>query len=76
MQPEWKDPRCILCLQPGALSREHIMPTSLGGKLECRFLCRDCNSVFSSDIEVAAHINFFESNSTDKIADVAKFYLS
>jgi len=51
MKAEWTDSRCILCLQPGALSREHMIPALLGGKLECRFLCRNCNSALGSDIE-------------------------
>lgn len=51
MKAEWKDSRCILCLQPGALSCEHMIPALLGGKLECRFLCRNCNSTLGSDIE-------------------------
>ena len=35
---------CALCLNDDVLlTDEHIFPRSLGGKIVCQFLCRDCN---------------------------------
>ena len=44
MKIPWKDPRCILCLQEGALTSEHVIPQVLGGRLQAEFLCATCNS--------------------------------
>lgn len=40
----WSGPACIICLQPRQLTREHVIPAALGGRLTARFLCKDCNS--------------------------------
>jgi 5-methylcytosine-specific restriction endonuclease McrA len=40
----WEDRRCILCTLTLPLTLEHLIPQSLGGILECRFLCSACNS--------------------------------
>jgi len=40
----WSGVRCVLCTLPKPLTLEHIIPESLGGILECKFLCSDCNS--------------------------------
>ena len=50
----WPYNRCILCLQEvpkGSLTREHIIPEQIGGKLWVRFLCNPCNSRLGSEIE-------------------------
>lgn len=50
MNLAWPSNRCILCRLPasetpeGELTKEHIIPESLGGKLTCYFLCRECNN--------------------------------
>ena len=40
--------KCILCLERPADSWEHVIPQSLGGRLEARLLCTDCNNKFGS----------------------------
>lgn len=49
--------RCILCLQQDALTLEHIIPESLGGRLTSRFLCRKCNSTLGNRLEHAARFD-------------------
>ena len=55
MDLDWTDERCILCtLAPSerlarcsktaALTEEHFIPESIGGRLTCHFLCHHCNS--------------------------------
>ena len=34
---------CALCLKDGELTKEHIFPSSFGGKMVCQFLCESCN---------------------------------
>lgn len=51
MNFEWRGTKCILCLSEEGLSKEHIIPKSLGGILTCRFLCRSCNSTLGSELE-------------------------
>jgi|GEM_PF-3081934 len=53
---EWNDPRCIICMQAGKLTVEHVIPDSLGGILTCRFLCQNCNSRFGSGFEAKARL--------------------
>jgi len=36
--------------------RDHFIPRSLGGILECRFLCADCNSKFGTGFEATARL--------------------
>ncbi len=56
MHIEWTDDRCILCtLTPteraarccrtAKLTKEHIIPEVIGGRLTCNFLCQHCNSL-------------------------------
>ena len=56
MHLEWTDERCILCtLAPlerharcagtAKLTKEHLIPESIGGRLTCDFLCQHCNSL-------------------------------
>ncbi len=44
MHVPWTVNRCILCLEETLLSKEHIIPKSIGGLFTCSFLCRNCNS--------------------------------
>jgi len=47
----WKNDGCILCHKRDALTVEHIIPESLGGKLTSRFLCQECNSKLGHALE-------------------------
>lgn len=51
MKIPWEAALCIICLEAGELTEEHIIPAAIGGKLTCRFLCKDCNSRLGSQIE-------------------------
>src|SRR6266540_6184296 len=51
MEVPWPYDRCILCLGPGPLTEEHIIPDSIGGKLWVRFLCASCNGELGHEIE-------------------------
>ena len=48
---EWPTPRCILCLSTGSITREHLIPACLGGKLVRKFLCKECNSNLGHQVE-------------------------
>jgi hypothetical protein len=50
----WRGDVCIICLKPGELSLEHVIPDALHGGLTCKFLCRTCNSHFGTKIDAAA----------------------
>ena len=43
MKPEWNDRRCIRCTEEATLTKEHLIPRSVGGALECKFVCKPCN---------------------------------
>lgn len=51
MEVPWPYDRCILCLQPGPLTVEHLIPAQIGGKLWARFLCSSCNSRLGHKVE-------------------------
>lgn len=42
--------RCIVCLNKPANSWEHLIPKFLGGRLQLRVLCRDCNNSFGTKL--------------------------
>ena len=44
-------PTCILCLENRDLTREHIVPESLGGCWQERLLCKGCNDHIGAKIE-------------------------
>lgn len=50
----WPGDACIICLNAGELSLEHVVPDALHGGLASKFLCRDCNSFFGHAIDAAA----------------------
>jgi hypothetical protein len=53
--PRWLD-RCIICLKSNCnFTKEHIIPKSIGGNLQCDFLCKDCNSNFGRTFEAKAN---------------------
>ena len=58
MDAGWKIDRCIVCLrepQPddprSRLTKAHVIPRSIGGKLWARFLCEECNGRSGTAIE-------------------------
>ncbi len=51
MNQNWQTPRCIICGSGEHITKEHLMPACLGGKLTAKFLCKDCNSKFGSSAE-------------------------
>jgi len=50
----WPHSCCILCNESTDLTREHIIPQQIGGKLWARFLCKPCNDLLGSDVEATA----------------------
>lgn len=51
MRAAWDIPYCVLCLGAGALSPEHVIPESIGGKLVVPFYCTACNNGIGAKIE-------------------------
>jgi HNH endonuclease len=50
----WLD-HCVICLKTGCeFTNEHVIPNSLGGNLQCDFLCKDCNSNIGRTFEANA----------------------
>ena len=54
MKVPWSGNRCVLCLNRAPLTKEHIIPASLGGALTCVFLCETCNSNVGAYVESEA----------------------
>jgi len=50
----WPGDACVICLEQGELTLEHVFPDALHGRLACKFLCRGCNSFFGHKIDAAA----------------------
>ena len=48
---EWPISKCILCLSTGSITREHLIPECLGGRLVRKFLCEECNSNLGHQVE-------------------------
>lgn len=76
MNVPWEGEKCIICLLEKELCEEHIILDSLGGKLTCNFLCRDCNSLLGHGIEAKAKsdpsILLAMKHLAQKIPDLAK----
>jgi hypothetical protein len=51
MEVPWSGARRIVCLGPGPLTEEHIIPQQVGGKLWARFLCKPCNDRLGDEVE-------------------------
>lgn len=51
MRIRWNHSECIVCSETNELSDEHLIPQSLGGILESRFLCKGCNESFGHGFE-------------------------
>ncbi|HQO21232.1 MAG TPA: HNH endonuclease [Acidobacteriota bacterium] len=45
--------KCIFCLENKELTKEHIVPDSIGGGLEIEAVCADCNSTIGTKAEGA-----------------------
>jgi hypothetical protein len=43
--------KCIICCRKPADTWEHILPESIGGRLQAKILCSTCNSEVGSEIE-------------------------
>ena len=56
MKIEWKHLKCIVCLKQSPLTKEHVIPDSLGGILTSNFLCKSCNSHFGTGFEAKARL--------------------
>lgn len=54
MHVAWTGDRCLICLEAAPLTREHIIPSCLGGSLTCDFLCKSCNSDVGAYVESKA----------------------
>lgn len=59
MNLDWSDDRCIVCAltlserserntETALLTDEHLIPGAIGGKLTCKFLCKQCNDHLGS----------------------------
>lgn len=42
--------KCILCKKNSADSWEHIIPKSIGGRVQVKILCSSCNNIFGSKL--------------------------
>jgi hypothetical protein len=51
MKFPWEGNRCILCLAEAPLTKEHIIPDQVGGKLTACFLCKPCNDRLGRTVE-------------------------
>ncbi len=56
MNIEWNHRQCIVCQTSVSLTIEHVIPKSLGGILESRFLCKSCNDRFGHGFEAKARL--------------------
>lgn len=51
MNCDWKTSRCIICRSEDEITKEHLIPEHLGGKITAKFLCRQCNSTLGHRVE-------------------------
>jgi len=53
--------KCFSCCDSKKLSKEHIIPQAIGGKLSARIYCKDCNDQFGKEIdhELVKGIGYF-----------------
>lgn len=69
MNVNWNGSACIFCLKVAQLTLEHLIPSSIGGMLTSRFLCRDCNSAVGARVESALRNDPTIRLSADRIRD-------
>lgn len=49
---DWPDPRCIVCLSDDQnLTKAHLIPEAIGGRLVIPCLCGECNSYLGAKVE-------------------------
>jgi len=79
MEVRWPHNRCIICLQEGNLTAEHIIPAQIGGKLSVPVLCKPCNDRLGYQVEAAVKsdpaIRCAVEHLKEEIPDVAKQFL-
>ena len=72
----WNWDYCILCPKQDKLTKEHIIPESLGGKLWARFVCKKCNDIMGYRVEADAKrdpsIRLAVHSLSNQIPDLAK----
>ncbi|MDE0155611.1 MAG: hypothetical protein OXS28_08425 [Gammaproteobacteria bacterium] len=51
MNCNWSSSKCIICGSEDEITKEHLIPEHLGGKLTAKFLCRQCNSTLGHRVE-------------------------
>jgi hypothetical protein len=51
MRIPWPDQRCIICLDEGPLTRAHVIPAAIGGRLFSSLECKACNARLGHAIE-------------------------
>ena len=56
MKIKWEHLQCIVCLGQGPLTKEHVIPDSIGGILTSNFLCKGCNDRFGAGFEAKARL--------------------
>jgi len=71
-----KASRCLICCKNEPNSWEHIIPECIGGRIEARLLCTNCNSRYGStlvsQIKDDPSIQYAVQSLKDKIPDIAK----
>jgi HNH endonuclease len=84
MHIEWTDKRCILCtLAPferqsrcagtAKLTKEHLIPEAIGGRLTCDFLCKFCNDnlgQIEADLKEDSRIRLAIENLKDSLPEL------
>lgn len=50
MKITWQFDKCILCLKAPPNTFEHIIPESIGGRLQSYILCKKCNDITGSKL--------------------------
>jgi len=50
MKITWQFDKCILCLKAPPNTFEHIIPESIGGRLQSYILCKKCNDFTGSKL--------------------------
>lgn len=49
---------CFACKESKVLTKEHIIPQALGGRLKAKLYCKECNENFGKDIDAEITNNF------------------
>jgi hypothetical protein len=44
-------PVCLICKEPHKLTLEHIIPQSIGGRLQAKIYCKTCNDAFGHALD-------------------------